>query len=362
MTLRTIALLFTMILSAGTLLAEGKISFETMRHDFGTVQESDGDITCQFVFRNTGDSPLLITRCTASCGCTTPEYPRKPLRPGDKGVITVTYHSKGRPGPFEKSVYVFTNDGKKERNMLLITGNVISNSSRSETYSTVLGAGLRAKLMSLNFFDVYPGRTPRTRTLQVYNENDESIRLTFRNVPRHLVIDVEPEVIQPKREGRVMITYLTDKVKDWGLREDVFDLYVKGHETQMKQTRVSIMADIWEDFSKLSKKDKAVAPEAEISEQLVDFGHTGAGKSATHQFTLRNTGHSKLSLRKLQLSDNAIFRAQADRTTIKPGETATITVTCTMPATGNGKANGHLVVITNDPSNSRIIVNLKASR
>lgn len=353
--------LLLILLTVGTSLAASSIKLNKTRHDFGTFQESDGDVSCTFVVQNTGDSPLLLTRVTASCGCTSPDYTKKPIRPGQKGEITVTYHAKGRPGPFEKSVYVFTNDKKNERVVLLITGNVISTTSLEETYTTVLGANLRAKITSLNFFDVYPNRKPRTRTLQLYNEGDEPIRLAFRNVPKHIDLTCEPEIIEPKREGRVLVTFLSSKVKDWGLHEDAFDLYVKGREAQMKQTRITVLADIWEDFSGLSKKEKDNAPEAEVSELAVDFGKVKAGATVTRQIKLRNTGRSKLAVRKLACTNAQAFTATADADVIKPGQEAVITITCNGDQLSK-KADAHLTVMTNDPYNSRIIVNLQASR
>ena len=208
---RLISTLFVFFTSVSLLLADAKIKFTTNTHDFGTIQEKDGDVTAKFEFTNTGDSPLLITRATATCGCTTPEHPKKPLRPGEKGEIVVTYHAKGRPGPFDKSIYVYSNDAKNEKVLLTITGNVVSATGVRETFTEELGGGLRVKTLSLNFFDVYPGRNNRTRTLAVYNEGDTPMTLTYRNVPNHIHIDCDPEVIEPKQQGRVLVTFVINK-------------------------------------------------------------------------------------------------------------------------------------------------------
>ena len=66
------------------------ITFTQTTHDFGTFDESEGKVTTEFEFKNTGNAPLLITRTAASCGCTTPEYPKEPIAPGKSGVIKVT--------------------------------------------------------------------------------------------------------------------------------------------------------------------------------------------------------------------------------------------------------------------------------
>ena len=106
--------------------AEGQpgISFTQTTHDFGVIPENGGPVTTTFEFTNPGDGPLLILNASASCGCTRPEYPRKPVKPGKKDKITVTYNPKGRPGEFTKNVTVRTNVKGKKKVVLKIKGNV----------------------------------------------------------------------------------------------------------------------------------------------------------------------------------------------------------------------------------------------
>ena len=340
------------------MLADARISFSKTTHDFGTIQEKDGDVKAEFEFTNEGDTPLLIIRATASCGCTTPEHPKKPLRPGEKGVITVTYHAKGRPGPFDKSIYVYTNDAQKERHLLTINGNVISSTGVRESYVEELGGGLRLKTKTVNFFDVYPGRAYRTRTLSVYNEGSKPMQLTYRNVPAHVYVECEPEVVQPKTEGRVLITYLADKVKDWGPRNDMFDIYVKGQETHMQDNHILLMADIWEDFSGLSREQREQAPEIEVSATSLDFGKGDQPRSRT--VTIRNTGHERLRIRKIQNGDTDAFQTSVASMSIKPGETTELRITFDPQRADKRNVSEHITIISTDPANSRVIIKLQA--
>ena len=360
MKLRIFNLFLFLLASVSIMLADAKIEFARKTHDFGTIQEKDGDVTATFEFTNAGDTPLLITRATSTCGCTTPEYPKKPLRPGEKGEISVTYHAKGRPGTFDKSVYVYSNDSKNEKMLLTITGNVISSTGVRETFTEELGGGLRLKTKTLNFFDVYPGRANRTRTLAVYNEGTTPMKLTFRNVPNHVYIECEPEMVEPKQEGRVMITFITDRVKDWGPRTDMLDIYVKGQETRMKDNHLLLMADIWEDFSDLSKEQRKKAPEIEVSNTLLDFER--GSKARTQSVTIRNTGHEKLQIRKVVNDEPEALSTSLDKTSIKPGETARLQVTYDPAKTTKRNLNQHLTIICNDPSNSRVIINLQGGK
>ncbi|RYZ55123.1 MAG: DUF1573 domain-containing protein [Sphingobacteriales bacterium] len=92
--------------------------------DFGEVKEGP-EAEHVFEFTNTGKEPLIIQTASASCGCTTPEFSKAPVLPGKKGTITVRYSTQGRPGPFNKSVYISSNAVTAgERMELMIKGTV----------------------------------------------------------------------------------------------------------------------------------------------------------------------------------------------------------------------------------------------
>lgn len=77
-------------------------------YDFGKV--TDGEkVEFSFRFKNTGKNPLIVSNATASCGCTVPEKPEQPIKPGEMGFIKVAFDSKGRPGAAHKEVFVTSN-------------------------------------------------------------------------------------------------------------------------------------------------------------------------------------------------------------------------------------------------------------
>ncbi|MDY9918178.1 MULTISPECIES: DUF1573 domain-containing protein [Proteiniphilum] len=86
-----------------------EMDFKRTEHNFGTIKEEMGSVSTQFEFTNTGKSPLIIQRVSASCGCTTPSYTKEPVLPGKKGTISATYSTVRRPGTFNKTIRVYTN-------------------------------------------------------------------------------------------------------------------------------------------------------------------------------------------------------------------------------------------------------------
>lgn len=114
------------LLATGMASADGGavISADETSYDFGQIEEDEGKVSVTFTIKNTGDAPLVITRVIASCGCTTPEWTREPIAPGKTGDIEITYNPKGRPGPFSKTISVYSN-GKSGSFVLTIRGEVI---------------------------------------------------------------------------------------------------------------------------------------------------------------------------------------------------------------------------------------------
>ena len=103
---------------------QAQIKFDKVSHDFGKFSESDPVQSCTFVFTNMGQQPLVINQAVPSCGCTVPEYTKKPVAPGQKGEIKVTYNGKGRfPGHFKKTITIRSN-GVPEMTRLYIEGNM----------------------------------------------------------------------------------------------------------------------------------------------------------------------------------------------------------------------------------------------
>ncbi len=99
------------------------IKFVTEVHDFGNITEGT-QATHEFKFTNAGKEPLILTNVSASCGCTTPSWPKEPIAKGKTGEIKAVYNSQGRPGPFTKTITVTSNADSPVK-VITIKGNVI---------------------------------------------------------------------------------------------------------------------------------------------------------------------------------------------------------------------------------------------
>lgn len=101
--------LFIAALACQAMLAQAVIKFDKTVVNFGNFKE-DKVQTCEFVFTNTGDKPLVIQQAYAACGCTVAAPPKVPVGPGKQGVIKVSYNGKGKfKGFFKKPITVRSN-------------------------------------------------------------------------------------------------------------------------------------------------------------------------------------------------------------------------------------------------------------
>ena len=123
----TLLLFFCLLASVFVFAQENQsganMQFEFETYDFGDIKEGD-DASVDFVFKNTGTEPLILTNVKASCGCTVPSWSKEPVLPGENGKVTAKYNTQGRPGSFNKAITVNSN-AKEESKRIFIKGNVL---------------------------------------------------------------------------------------------------------------------------------------------------------------------------------------------------------------------------------------------
>ena len=99
-----------------------EISFDRMEYDFGSIKYKSRPQSYSFEFTNTGNIPLVITDTYKSCSCLSVKYPRKPVQPGEKGVIEISYNPNKFLGEFNNYVKIFSN--ATEQCVLFVRGKV----------------------------------------------------------------------------------------------------------------------------------------------------------------------------------------------------------------------------------------------
>ena len=100
------------------------LSLDKMRYDFGKINRGKTPhISIDFEVENLGKTPLLIIKADVSCGCLSVEYPKAPIRPGEKSKLTVNVDTKAQAGIFDKNVFIKSN-ADNDVEFIRITGEV----------------------------------------------------------------------------------------------------------------------------------------------------------------------------------------------------------------------------------------------
>ena len=85
-----------------------EIYFEETFHDFGDIIQNE-KVTHTFKFENKGTVPLIISNIITTCGCTAPEWPKSPIKPGGTESIKIVFDSRGKSGIQNKVITIISN-------------------------------------------------------------------------------------------------------------------------------------------------------------------------------------------------------------------------------------------------------------
>lgn len=98
------------------------VEVENDTYDFGVVNEGE-KVKHEYTFTNTGNTPLIISSVRASCGCTTPNYPKEPINPGEQSTIEVVFDTSNQPGMQHKVITMLSNT-KESQTIFHLKGQV----------------------------------------------------------------------------------------------------------------------------------------------------------------------------------------------------------------------------------------------
>ena len=101
-------ILFFLMFGTNSLLSQTSIIWNKNLHQFGSVLLEE-KLSVDFEFKNLGEDPLIVNEVRPGCGCTSFDYTKTPILPGQTGYIKVEYTPKSL-GSFHKNVTVDFNN------------------------------------------------------------------------------------------------------------------------------------------------------------------------------------------------------------------------------------------------------------
>lgn len=346
---KAFTLIFMAILSIGMFAQQPVITFDKTSHDFGKINEADGRVSAVFTVKNEGMSPLVLSNVRASCGCTTPKWPREPIEPGQTGSITVTYNPNGRPGRFQKSVTI-TSNASEPTKRVIIKGEVIPRQAKPVNRYTIAVGQLNMKTKVLDFGVMYKG-TDKTLDLEYTNLKSEphNVDLATNSADTYMLHQVTLPTVNAKEVGKFVIKIDTRNTNMYGPIEAYAYVVIDGKRIIDEAHKLTIRANIVEDFSKMTVEEKHQAPIIE-TQAVVDLGKVKAGKVIKGQLRVKNIGENPLLVRRAYSADKSIVLKACK--SVKSGKTGVIQVSVNTKGRNPGKYSREVIIINNDYDHS----------
>lgn len=347
--------LYALVVVAMVASAQARFSSNTENFIFGQVEWKQ-PVTAEYVITNTGDQPLVLTEVEPDCACSVAQWTQTPIAPGEKGKLLVTFDAKAL-GRFHKSVAVYTN-AAPHLIYLHFSGQVVAQiKDFTKTHPYRFG-DIRLTMNEVDFPDVQRGESPSIR-IGVANQSPTPYTPVLMHLPAYLTAEVAPSVLQTGEKGIITLTLDTKKLSDLGLTQNVVYLSRFTGDKVGAENEIPVSAVLLPDFSKLTETERRNAPIVALSATEIDFSTLLSKKSkARTDITITNNGHSMLHINKLQVFHPAVG-VKLKKNQLRPGESTRLRVTVHKNAVEKIHRNLRLLMITNDPNSSKIIIDIK---
>ncbi len=336
------------LMAVAAIAQQPVITFEKTEHDFGKINEADGRVSTVFSFKNEGMAPLVLSNVRASCGCTTPTWTKEPIEPGQTGSITVTYNPNGRPGRFQKTVTI-TSNATEATTRVYIKGEVIPKQAKPVNKYNVAVGDLSMKGLVLDLGTVKKGEN-KSGDLEYTNltKEDHNVELATNAADNYVINQVTLPTVKPNEVGKFIFALESKATKLYGPVEVNAYVVIDGKKVIDDAHKLTIKANIVEDFSAMTQEQKLQAPIIETQNEF-NAGKVAAGKVHKYVLPVKNIGVNPLEVRRAYCMDKALVCKTPKA--IKSGKKGAVTVEINAKALKPGNYSREIIVITNDYQN-----------
>jgi hypothetical protein len=194
--------------------------------------------------------------------------------------------------------------------------------------------------------------------MQLINISKKPVKVEFEQLPAHLALRTDPEILKPGQKGIVEGTYDATKNAAWGNVSDMVKVKLNG--VVQENVYYYISANLVEDFSSMTKEQLENAPVLQLATMAVDLGKIQGSTANDVEFKFINAGKSDLMIRQVRSSCGCTAVQQGPQGVgIKPGQSSSIKATFNS-GSYNGKVTKAIYVYSNDPKNSEVVLMLNA--
>jgi len=232
------------IMNPPLLDGKGALCFETTTINIGRLSEDDKPVSYRFYFRNTSKETIVLTRVSTSCGCTTASFTKKPVKPGEKGIIELTFNPFEQVGKLNKRAFLYTNLSERyPTEKITLSGEVTPTSNEWREYPYSMGNVLRLRQSTVAFNEL-PRNATRVERLVCVNSSRTSLHLSAMIIPRYAMFRTEPEIIEPGKEADIVITIDSRLLPPVVKNEFTFPVIIKGIDSKPSERTIYVKVSL----------------------------------------------------------------------------------------------------------------------
>ena len=351
--MKNIVLIFGMLFAVTTVWTQS-LQFNNKEHCFPTLRENDKESVHLFHFVNKSSSAVYLTGVVCPQKNIRITWDKDTIGKKENGAISVTLNPKNNVGKLDCTIQISTlENGKVMEYTLKVTGEILEREkSKQEIYNMKEG-NLRYKNNYKRDYKLTP-TSVFTDTFFFYNEWEETMTFSCRNLPAPIEIVYLTPRLAPLEEGILVFRYNAELKKDWGFIHDQFTVNTNDPERPGKA--LSIAGELYDDFASWTPQQKANPPKIKFSEEEYPFGTETEGKNVEHTFTITNVGQSVLHIRKVKGSCSCTA-GQPEKNELNPGESTTMKMTF-RTRNKTGRQMPTIDLISNDPERPKVTLKM----
>lgn len=324
--------------------------------DCGSVMY-ETPVTVKFELRNKG-SELTIDTVRTSCDCVVAEYPKGTIAKGDNFTVEVTFDAR-QMGHFYKEAAIYSNASDRPF-YLTMKGVVVDHlADYSGVYDYTLGS-VRTDKNNIEFDDVNLGETP-VEKIHIINSGSESVTPVVMHLPNYINATVSPETIAPGRTGVATFTLNSMKLRSYGLTQSSVYLGMFPGDKVSDDKEISISAVLLPEFRNMSETQRLNAPVMKLSTETLDLGSFEGKDHKSGIITIENQGRSRLTISSMQMFTTGL-KVRLNKSRLDPGESAKIKITAYRKLLKNARSKPRVLMITNDPNNSKVVIHVNVKQ
>ena len=203
---------------------------------------------------------------------------------------------------------------------------------------------------NLEFDNVNKGEQ-RNFEVSIMNNGTSSMQPNILHLPPYLSANVSPEHLKPGHSGKIVFTLHSDKIRDYGLTQTSVYLAQQLGEKVKSEIELPVSAVLLPPVVQTAN-----APQLVLSDTTLNLQFGGKAKKSG-EIMLANSGRSRLDISSLQMFTRGL-KVTLGKSHLQPGETTKLKITATEAELKKARSVPRVLMITNDPKLSKVIVTI----